>query len=125
MDRRRLIKLAALSLAGFALPLTRFVQSRVDIREGIDRTFEAIFGDSRLAASIGKAHAAVEPSAAVRGRRLMAALANQPAAKARDQLRRQVERDMAALDVVVVDGWVLARCEADLCAGVHRDRSIA
>ena len=44
---------------------------------------------------------------------------------AEQRLRERVDADLAALDVVVVDGWVMARMEADLCAAVYLDRGLA
>ena len=42
-----------------------------------------------------------------------------------ERLRARTDADLEALDVVVVDGWVMARSEAELCAAVDLDRGLA
>ncbi|MGI9421194.1 MAG: hypothetical protein ACR2RA_25490 [Geminicoccaceae bacterium] len=119
MNRRRLIKLAALSMAGLALPVAWLSQRRADL------LFSDMFGDARLAGRLGRGHLAVDAGAAARGRTLAAELFALRSDARRRRLLEQRNADLAALDVVVVDGWVLARAEADLCAVVHLDRSLA
>lgn len=119
VNRRRLIKLATLSLAGLALPAAWLSRGRADL------LFSDMFGDARLAASLGRRHLAVDAGAARRGRRLAAELAAQGVDASRRRLSECKDADLRALDVVVVDGWVMARAEADLCAAVHLDRSLA
>lgn len=119
MNRRHLIKLAALSLAGLALPRTWLPPLRADT------LFRDIFGDIGLAARVGRLYHADDPRAGARGRALVADLAAFRAPAREKRLRERTDADLAALDVVVVDGWVMARSEADLCAAVHLDRSLA
>lgn len=89
-----------------------------------DTLFETIFGDASEAARLGASHAALDPAAGDRGRRLVNDLAvgagrNQNALRA--LLGRRIVDELADLDTVVVDGWVMARSEADLCAAVYSD----
>jgi len=117
VNRRRLIKLAALSLASVALPVAWLSRHRADL------LFDNLFGDASFAAQIGRLHLARDRGAGGRGRTLCAELAARPTPAAARRLREHVNADLKALDVVVVDGWVMARSEADLCAAVHLDRS--
>ena len=119
MKRRRLIKLAALSLAGLALPVAWLNRHRADV------FFNDLFGDTSFAARIGHIRHAQDGKAGGRGRALIADLASRPSQAKEVCLRECVDADLEALDIVVVDGWVMARAEADLCAAVHLDRSRA
>lgn len=119
MNRRRLIKLAALSLAGLALPVAWLSRQRADL------LFDDMFGDTRLAARLGRRHLAMDASAGARGRALAADLAAHGTDAGKQRLAERKKADFAVLDLVVVDGWVMARAEADLCAAVHLDRSLA
>jgi hypothetical protein len=119
VKRRRLIKLAALSLAGLSLPATWSRPLRADT------LFQDIFGHAGFAARLGRLHHANDPAAAARGRALVSDLAAQPVLAREIRLRQHTDADLSALDVVVVDGWVMARTEADLCAAVHLDRRMA
>ena len=118
MKRRRLIKLAVLSLAGLALPVAWLNRLRADV------FFDDLFGDSGFAARIGRIRHAQDGKAGGRGRALVTNFASQTRQMKGECLRAQVRADLDALDVVVVDGWVMARTEADLCAAVHLDRSL-
>ena len=118
MDRRRLIKLAALSLVGLALPVVWRLRDRADV------VFSDMFGDSRFAARIGRIRHANDPTSAVRGRALVADLVAQQAPLRGQRLLERADADLTALNVVVVDGWVMARSEADLCAAVYLDRGL-
>ncbi len=119
MKRRCLIKLAALSLAGLALPAAWLN------RLGADAFFADLFGDAGFAAHIGQIRHAQDGNAGARGRALIAGLASGPMETRQASLRERIGADLEALDVVVVDGWVLARAEADLCVAVHLDRSLS
>lgn len=119
MKRRRFFELATLSLAGLALPAAWSSPLRADT------LFHGIFGSSDLAAHIGRLYRMKAPGAAARGMALVADLAACPADDREERLRARAGADLVDLDVVVVDGWVMARSEADLCAAVHRDRSRA
>ena len=119
MDRRHLIKLAALSLAGLAAPVAGLVRPRADA------LFAAFFGDPGLAARIGQISLARDEASGSRGRALAAELASFRPTSGRRHLQERIDTDLEALDLVVVDGWVMARTEADLCAAVHLDRNLA
>ncbi len=119
MKRRRLLKLTALSLAGLALPVAWFHRLRADA------FFDDLFGDASVAARIGRLRQAQDGNAGARGRMLIADLAPHFPAAREQRLRERARADFEALDVVVVDGWVMACAEADLCAAVHLDRSAA
>lgn len=119
MTRRRLIKLAGLSLASFVLPVTWSSRLRADA------LFDSMFGNPSFAARMGLAHRLVDPSASERGLGLAADLAAAAPSVREGRFRSKVDRDLAALDVVVVDGWVMARSEADFCAAVHLERTPA
>ncbi|MEZ5930466.1 MAG: hypothetical protein R3F54_00645 [Alphaproteobacteria bacterium] len=119
MYRRHLFKLAALPLASFALTLSGWRPLRADAM------FRDLFGDDRLAAGLGRLYQQQDPQAGRRGLSLVAELASiEPSARERRLLARR-QTELAALDVVTIDGWVLARSEADLCAAVHLDGELA
>ena len=115
MNRRIFMKLAGLSLASFTLPLSWQKPLRADA------LFETIFGDPRRAALVGLACQRQDRSAGARGQALTAELAAIPGHAREEHLRERALDDLSKLDIVVVDGWVMARSEADLCAAVHLD----
>ncbi|MGI9509857.1 MAG: hypothetical protein ACR2QJ_10990 [Geminicoccaceae bacterium] len=119
MNRRRLIKLAGLSLAGLALPAAWLPRLRADT------LFADIFGDISVAADMGRLYQKSVPEAGRRGRAIVAELAAFRLRAREQRLRERTQADLAALDVVVVDGWVMARSEAELCAAVYLDGSQA
>lgn len=116
MKRRHLIRLAALSLASFLLPTVGARSSRAHT------LFKDMFGDDRLAARLGRLHLGEDPSAGGRGRSLAAELDKLHATARQEYLQARCLTDFGNLDTVTVDGWVMARSEADLCAAVHLDR---
>ena len=116
MNRRLLIKLVGLPFAGFVVPLAW------SKRLHADALFETMFGDAGMAARVGSAHTKRDAVAGERGRTLMADLASMPCDDQATYLRERALGDFAELDVVVADGWVMARSEADLCAAVAEDR---
>lgn len=79
----------------------------------------ALFTDREDARAVGRAFLATHPAEADRAR-LLAALAGLEQIQTPTGLRQAFagfrERDFQAGDIVIVDGWVLARCEARLCA---------
>lgn len=85
---------------------------------------EAIFSDLETARRVGMsylAQAARECDAAVLAAELPAGCAVAPTSRqAFDELRQTIDaqrqRDFAAGDTVIIDGWILARTEARLCA---------
>jgi hypothetical protein len=118
VKRRHLIKLAALTLASSLLttigPKRTFAHS----------FFKDIFGDDRLAARLGRLHLRQDPSAGERGRSLTVELDDPQAPSKQERLLERSRADFEKLDIVTVDGWVMARSEADLCAAVHLDRKL-
>lgn len=116
MTRRRLFHLAAMSLAGLSISMVWPDRARAD------RLFEVLFGDARLAARLGARHLSQDPAAGRRGRLLAAELVSGHDPDEQQALAARVADQLARLDTVVVDGWVMARAEADLCAAVHLDR---
>ena len=73
--------------------------------------------DTAAARAIGDAYLADNPDAAQRTRALARLLRRQPdAAACRALLHDRRSRDLRADDIVVIDGWVLAATEAQLCA---------
>ncbi len=122
MERRCFIGLASWVTASMALPLAWSRPLRADT------LFELIFGDASMAACLGARHIEVDSAAGDRGRRLVDDLIMR-AGRDWDALRRvlaqRIADDMAALDTVVVDGWVMARSEADFCAAVCQDGTTA
>lgn len=116
MKRRYLIKLAALSLASLLLPAFSARSPRAHA------LFKDMFGDDRLADRLGGLHLRQAPSAGGRGRSLAAKLVGMDASLRQEWLLARCQRDFSKLDIVTVDGWVMARSEADLCAAVHLDR---
>ena len=119
MYRRHLIKLAAYSLLGLLVPAGGLRPLHAHT------VFQNMFGDDRIAAQLGKLYQRQDPSAGARGRSLAAKLAAMRSSARQDYLQMRSQADLAALDIVTIDGWVMARSEADLCAAVHLDRSAA
>lgn len=78
---------------------------------------DGLVGDRATAARMGMSHLLADPSASQR----LAALENEIAAASspeglRAALRTRRERELMQEEIAVVDGWVLARSEADLLA---------
>ncbi|MEM7041511.1 MAG: hypothetical protein AAF543_01740 [Pseudomonadota bacterium] len=119
MNRRHLIKLTALSLAGLVAPAAGPARQRADA------LFKELFGDPGFAAHVGQASLADDETSGSRGRELVAEIASLRPPAGMQRLQERIDADLEALDLVVVDGWVMARAEADLCAAVHLDRNLA
>lgn len=119
MRRRRLLELAVLALTGLASPKSVSASHRAD------DVFKGIFGEIGLAAHIGRLHILRDAGAKARGRSLVNDFAALGRSMREKRLNQQKQADLAALDVVTIDGWVLARSEADLCAVVYLDRNQA
>ena len=82
-----------------------------------------LFADPAGAEKLGQAYLAQaipELSWRDRLRRVSAGLGGQPLGLSDQQMRgafeQQCRRDLAAQEFEIVDGWVLASCEADVCA---------
>ncbi len=97
MNRRRLIKLAASSLAVLALPAGWLSRARADL------LFDDMFGDPRLAERLGRRHLATDAGAGARGRALAAGLAADGPDAGRQRLAERRQADLESLDLVVVD----------------------
>lgn len=119
MDRRHLMKLAAFSLPGLFVPAAGQRPLRAH------SLFQDMFGDDHVAARLGGLHQRQNPKAAARGRSLAAELLKLSSSARQEHWQKRTRAELAALDIVTVDGWVLARSEADLCAAVHLDRNLA
>jgi hypothetical protein len=78
----------------------------------------AVVDDRAAARALGRAHlaAGAEPGALRARLEALAAAAPRDAAGLRAAVREACARDLAAGDVAVVDGWVLARTEAEVLA---------
>jgi hypothetical protein len=83
----------------------------------------ALLPDIREAARLGQLVLVHDRDAAAAGEALVATLdaeANGDSESMRDAFFERRRADFAALDTVVVDGWVLARAEAEICAACAR-----
>lgn len=108
---RRRFLLSAMALAPAAAWFTA--------RPGFAQLVEGVFSDPGGARAVGRRHLAGDPDAEAAARDLGARLrAARPADPA--ELRRILagyrQGDVARRDVVLVDGWVLLRTEAEACA---------
>ena len=74
-----------------------------------------LFGAISGAIAIGRAYLSGPAGAGLTLAMLRAGIANGPV-QAEDWLQREVTRNFADGDVVMVDGWMLARIEAQACA---------
>jgi hypothetical protein len=117
---RRLIVagLAAAPEIALAAPTSGGSRTAGQAHQPLARALRTILGDPDAARALGRAYLGREPGA-VHGvmelaRDLMAAAARGPEAVRRRVAMRR-ECDWRAGNVVVVDGWVLARTEAELC----------
>ena len=119
VNRRRLFKLAVTPLACLAWP-TAWLSS-----VNAQTLFADMFGDVRIAERLGQLYLSKDRNAGERGRQIALELAAYGGSSRQEQLQDRCQSDLAGLDVVVVDGWVLARSEADLCSAIHLDRSRA
>lgn len=118
MERRCFIGLAFSAMACVPWPWAWSRPVRADT------LFELIFGDASKAARLGASHMAMDPLAGDRGRRLVNDLTGRVGNDGnalRTAFGLRIVDEMAELDTVVVDGWVMARSEADLCAAVYLD----
>jgi hypothetical protein len=120
MKRRGVLLGIAATLALGSLPGINWLR-----RSGAPKTMaEAMFSDPATARMIGVrylAEAAHECDAAVLAAELPAGCAAPPTSRHElEDIRKivdaQRERDFATGDTVIIDGWILARTEARLCA---------
>jgi hypothetical protein len=117
--RRRIIELAGAVLAGGTLgrPSTAFALDQQDLAR--------LFADLDAAAAIGRAylrtHSAARPTLEALRTAVMSALQDDTPAPSRQawleaRFRARVRQDFDAARVVMVDGWMLSRVEAQSCA---------
>lgn len=116
LTRRRVMRLIAMLLASASMPRTGSAAEREHVA--------GLFADPDAAAAIGRAYLrgqAVRPSLASLRAAVMEALCGDPAPMQGEAARRArfhacIQEDFAAARVVMVDGWVLSRIEAQACA---------
>ncbi|MEM9440233.1 MAG: hypothetical protein AAGA73_07300 [Pseudomonadota bacterium] len=116
MKRRHLIRLSALSLASLVLPKIGATPVRAHT------LFTEMFGDDRLASHLGALHWQHDPLAGARGRSIATELASLRKSARHQRLMMRCQSDFDKLNIVTLDGWVMAQSEADLCAAVHLER---
>lgn len=120
IGRRSVLATATMVLLAGAMPaLVR--PARSAIRDSCDAV-ATLWSDTGSACRVGRSYLAQVPEDADRDR-LVAILfgekgahARMPAEALRARFARARQRDFEAGDTVIVDGWVLARTEARLCA---------
>lgn len=114
---RRPLLAATAAAAGAAAFAASPSSAVADPRRG---ALAALVGDAAAAAPLVRAYLARVPDAPDRLRALAARLAAGPAARGAEELRAWLAAarrdDFAAGDVLVLEGWVLARSEAELLA---------
>lgn len=122
INRRTFLSLgaaAACAVAGAANSVGVFSTVPPD-RTLSRRLVDGLFTSPRHARAIGRRYLALVPAEADEGNLLAALLAGSgPAddlATLKSHVRRRRQQDFERGDVVVIDGWVLARSETRLCA---------
>lgn len=120
--RRRLIGIAALA----ALPGGAWLLDRFGGGESIAARLAGLIERRADARALGCAYLRLHPEEAAREpllerllpdiQRGSEVLRRLTTARLREAARRQRERDFARGDTVLIDGWILARTEARLCA---------
>lgn len=115
--RRRLVKLLATALCLGACrrqPVYLGVTPAARDDEYLHRLLTAFFDDPRAATAVGRHCIARFPvladGAIERTHALLTATES-----LRTRFSRQCRADFARGDTVILDGWLCARCEADLC----------
>jgi hypothetical protein len=123
--RRRILRLAGAVLAASALGRTA-TACTLD-QQDVTR----LFADPKAAAAIGRAYLRTQPTPTLEALRtaVMDALQGDPAvppeqARLEARFRARVQQDFAAARVVMVDGWMLSRVEAQTCAYLNVAREI-
>jgi hypothetical protein len=117
--RRIVVGVTAAPVLILAAPASGGGQAADQARRSLAGALRAIVGDLDAARALGQAYIGPRPGA-VRGvmelaGALAAAVERGPAAVRRLVAKRR-DRDRRAGEVVLVDGWVLARAEAEFCA---------
>ena len=110
-----LLRSAFAALAIASIPGCRAAFASRDA--ALARCVAELLPDPAGARAIGRLYLDAYPDATRRTRALASALRAQPdAAARRAELWARRGRDLAAEDVVLLDGWLLAATEAELCA---------
>lgn len=89
-------------------------------REALRHALREIFPDHRHALSVGRRYLHQDATASLSLRRVDEWLGPyiHDASRIAAVIRDRRASDFARRDSIVIDGWVLARCEADLCAAM-------
>ena len=126
-ERRRFLQAgAAFALLGWLdalAPLRAFAGPRAERAPELARELAALFRSPEPARALGRRILALHPEAGDARRlraRLGAAAAAGDAGALRERFAELRSRDFARARIVRVDGWVLARCEAEVCALLGR-----
>ena len=121
MKRRKFI--TSVITACLCLPVVhRGASANVSQRRQINdkrlrQLVEQLFKDTASARAVGLGYLAMHPETAADAvNRVHDFLV--PACDDRECLTRQRREDFTCGRTVIIDGWVLARCEADLCAAL-------
>ena len=128
MTRRGYLKSVAAALAAlFARNAGAHIVGpayRCSVEDGsLTQKIEQLFSDTDSARVVGLRYLAESPGSAYGALDRVRELADasyRHGAKAsfEEQLVRQRRDDFASCKSVIIDGWVMARCEADLCAAL-------
>ena len=115
--RRRLIRVLTHGIGVVALAPAGFRVTMSPGQAPIGRWLREWLPDAAAARTIGGRYLAEVPGAAQHSRALGRLLCDQPDAAARRALLcERRSRDFTTDDIVLIDGWVLAATEAQLCA---------
>jgi hypothetical protein len=126
MNRRtHLISLVALGIcvSGWtARPIyARIAQDKKADTKALERVLAMLFAECDGARAVGYLYLAEFPESAhgvlERARALLGPL-NHGATALAETLTRQRQEEFARSETVILGGWVLARCEADMCAAL-------
>jgi len=124
IGRRAVLKaLVAVGIQGlgwFAVPVSVSARKQDLFQSSLlKNTLMALFSDKECARSVGRRYLGLHPekasSAIPRIRRLLEQC-NYDQSLIFNTLKQQRTMDFAASESVIIEGWIVARCEADLCA---------
>jgi len=124
--RSFLLRMVSAAAAAATLPVVRALAAVKGPTNGssVYQALGEIFEDRRAAGQIGHRYLVLYPEDAVRlahlFRKLWDAYDSGGAKALHQSIAALRSRDFASDDVVIVDGWVIARTEGMLCALVHR-----
>lgn len=127
MNRRQFLQITAAGLTCYFLPeLGKKISGEADVRDSFDVVVErvkGVFSDPNGAREVGRRYQALYPNE--NGTKsLMQELANgmRETSNAdntellRNWLARKIKKDFREDNIVIIDGWVLARTEAQVCS---------